>query len=468
MIYPFGNVVHVSAQSANVRTVASSSISSPVANVVILDQNPLVAGTNYTLLVFRYSEVGGSTIASVDSAVKAGELISLQDTGLSSFYHSQPSIHYSISVLQNLANGSIAQLISYHWAAPVIGSVKGIGGTLAATEHLQLTQLANGTTLVVVNGVLRPYQEAPTSSPTRVYGNATTTNRQSPITTLTQGSSSQSSWPTTILHPITTTSTSLNAHAPTNVVSPNTPAQNGCYSDRTGDYCWVAIQYWYTQPTTIGEATGSGYMTDQFSYGVSSGSTLDVVASANAGPWSVSGEWTQYNTGTSAVQWAQLHCCTNFYANTYFDYEEDQCAYCTFGGCTYYSQYQIWASAFDAGNEDWLSAGSSSSSPGDCLDPSTLNGVYSYAPYAANSGYTYTTANGYTYNYAITIGSNIYGTSYSATIRDTTNYNQYTTQQLTFGSQYTTYYVYTNGIYGGGATTWPVLFSTNPPANCGP
>jgi len=213
-------------------------------------------------------------------------------------------------------------------------------------------------------------------------------------------------------------------------------------------------------------------MGDTFAYGQSSGSTLSIDASANGGAWSVSGSYSWFNQNSAAVTWPTLNCCWNWLTQSHFNYEEDQLEWCPILICgQMQSSYQIWASGWNGGAEPWTpeggKAGPSSSQPGDCLAASSLPNHYSYAPYAANSGFTFDAANGYKYSLSASLSAGIVGTTFSAGITDTTDYSQHTTQTITFGNHYTYYYLYTNGLYSS-VLNWPVIFSTNSAAHCGP
>jgi hypothetical protein len=463
-LYPSAGLLRTSAYSNSLGSNQTTLSNTPAATITLSSSVLQLQSSNYIAFLFRYSETGGVAIAS-SAPLANGLQSSLIDSGLSSFPHTQPDIHYSILVLQEFANGTVAQILNYHWGAQIVGATNGVGGSVSSPESIVLNLLTNGTR-VSVNHESVPYQIPSTSAPsTPNHSNSTSTT----LTTQTASESATytSTWPRTILHTTSTNTANQKAAPARNTYSPAAP--NSCYWDFSIYYCWNTVYTWYTQPSEIGEATGSGYMQDVFSYGVNSGSELSIVASSNGGVWSASGSYTQYNQGSSAVTWSNLDCCNNYYANTYFDYQEDQLQGCSNGNCVNYQDYQIWDSAWDGGDESWLNAGSTiNDSPGDCVSPSSLSGTYSYSPYSGNSQTTQKTANGFVYSDSITIGSNIVGSSYSAQISDTTYYNHYTTQTITFGTQYTNYYVYTNGIYSGGYTTWPVLFTTNTNAHCGP
>lgn len=460
LLYPAGSVLRSSAYAPAATGTQAQTTSNPVVSVSLFNEKSHPSGT-YSVLLWRYLEGGGSVLAS-SGPVKSGQTLNLYDNGLSSFYHTQPDVHYSILILRTLSNSSILHMVNYHWAALITDANANSGGYVKNTENIVLTILTNGSSLVSIDGSILSYQTTKPSSRNIVgqSGNiSSTTPGNAPAMSSASGSSVQS-WPAQVLREKRATKSTGSVN------SANAP--NSCFWDYAGnEYCWIAVQNWYTQATTLGEATGSGYMTDYFSYGVSSGSELDVVESVNGGGWSVSGSWTLYNGESQAVNWSPLYCCSNWLANSYFNYEEDQLEECAFnGGCGMLSEYQIWSPGWNGGDESWIDAGTSSSQPGDCLSYSTIQADYSYAPYAGGSGYTYTTSNGYRYNVAITIGSGVQGTSFSAQIGDTTYYNQHTTQQLDFGTQYSYYYVYTNAHYSD-VSQWPVLFTANSAGQCG-
>jgi len=440
-------------------SVTHASNTMPVASVTILNNNTGTTPTSgYLISLWRYPEGGGQPTA-VAASSGSGQTVRLYDFGLQAFPHTNPGVHYSVLALQKLQNGSVIRLSNYHWGTFVVE------GQVSKTEDLALKVVDNGIQ-IAVNGQAVPYQLAPS----RPFSTQRDNMTSMPNSVAPSQMTSQNTWPMIILQPAGSMTSSPQASATSETgsssVAPNSPGD--CYSYPDGTIvCWNVVQTWNTVVTTIGEGTGSGYMSDVFSYGVSSGSQLDVVESANGGGWSIQGSWTIYNSQSAAATWPNLYCCWNYLANSYFNYEEDQLEVCNIW-CTTYNQYQIWATGWDGGTEAWGTAGTSDSSPGDCLPQSTLQQSYSYAPYAPGSGFTYTTANGYRYSFSTTISANIVGTSYSATIGDSTSYDQHTTQQMSFGNQYSNYYVYTNAIYSGGVTQWPVLFTSNTAAHCGP
>jgi hypothetical protein len=439
----------------------------------IVNQNPKLPSTGYMVELFRYSDMGGpvSVIATVTQ--KAGSVFNLYDQSIAEFKHVNPDIHYSILVMQHLANGSLIRLLNYHWSSELQGN------NVVNPIALNLIVLADGNVKLVVNGKVVPHIINISGTNT---GKEPNNSNQTSLNSI--GGNGQEivsdEWPIYIFNGNHTVGTNgqqdaaytLSSYNPISVPSPYPNVAyaqpNSCFPVIGGEgvYCWVKVASWSNLPTTIGEATGSGYMTDIFSYGQSSGSQLDVVESANGGGWSVSGSWTLYNTQSEATTWPPLHCCTNYYAETYFNYEEDQLEY-SYIFCWTYDDYQIWATGWDGGDVGWIDAGPSSSPPGDCLPPSTVEQDYSYGQYAAGSGFTEDTANGYRYSVAVTISAGIVGTSASAQIGDTTAYNHHTSQSITFGYQYPYYYLYTNGKYSD-VSQWPVLFSTNTQAYCGP
>ena len=441
---------------------ASSPSATPaLVSISITNNTSTLPSSGYQIMVWRYAETGGAPTLAASTTANAGTTVQLSDPGLSSFYHYNPSVHYSLLVMLSLPNRSIIQLCNYHWGSPVTGSYGGLGGNVVSTESVAIA-LTSGGMQLAVNGQSVPYQVTK-PSPNSQTGNMTT-GKSANLAVAAPATSSQM-WPITVLHP---------ANQGGGKVSPDSP--NGCFFNGglLWYYCWVKVATFQSLPTTIGEATGSGYMGDTFAYGQSSGSTLSVDASANGGSWSVSGTYTWTNQNSAATTWPTLQCCWNWYIQTMFNYEEDQLEWCPLGICgQMQSSYQIWASGWDGGAEPWTpeggTAGPSSSPPGDCLAPSSLPNVYSYALYAPNSGFTYDAANGYSYSWAVSItaGMGIVGTSATAGISDTTSYNQHTTQTITFGNHYSAYYLYTNGLYSS-VLKWPVIFSTNNAAHCGP
>lgn|GEM_PF-5644290 len=438
---------------------SSSSSSSAVLSINITNNTSTLPNSGYQVMLWRYSEAGGAPTLAASATSSAGKTIQLSDSGLSQFHHSSQYVHYSVLVLLSLPNGSLIQLSNYHWGSQIVGSSGGLGGKVASTESVAITLTSNGIQLSA-NGQSVPYQIT-TANPSSQTGNVTSGIGASTTTAVT-ATSSQTTWPIAVLQ----TAGKANSSQQLGQVAPDSPSS--CYGPLLLYYCWVKVQSWPTMPTSIGEATGSGYMNDLFSYGVSSGSTLSIDASANGGAWSVSGSYSWFNQESGAVTWPVLHCCWNWLTNSYFNYEEDQLEYCPLMICgVMQNSYQIWSTGWNGGDEPWLQAGTSSSAPGDCLPLSAIKPSYSYAPYAPKSGLLFTSANGYKYSLAAGISAGIVGTTFSATITDTTDYSQHTVQNITMGTQYPTYYLYTNGMYSG-LLKWPVIFSSNSAAHCGP
>jgi len=259
------------------------------------------------------------------------------------------------------------------------------------------------------------------------------------------------------------------------IASPNTVGDNNCYYYT--EFCWVDVAEWSNVWTTIGEGTGTGYMTDMFTYGQSSAATIAEELTSGNG-WSVSGSTTQ--SASSDTTWAPLHGYGNWYANTQFYYVEEEEYACnpwdwnsgTNICSTQYSPqfeattgYVIFASYWQQSDESWGGAGQSSSSPGSCLSISQVQSDgLSWSQYAANSQHTINVANGYGYSSAAYIGNPQGGPA--VTISDSTYYQQHTNQAFTFGAQYSYYYLYTNGYYSGSDANWPVIFSTTSAGGC--
>jgi hypothetical protein len=434
---------------------SSLNSSSIVVSINITNNTSNLPNSGYQIMFWRYPEGGGAPTLAASAISSAGKTIQLSDSGLSQLHKNSQYVHYSALVMLSLPNGSLIQLCNYHWTSQIVG--------IHNTEDIAII-LTTGGIQLSANGQSVPYQ-ATAASPSSPTGNVTSGIGFSTKTAAAE-ISSQPTWPITVLQATGRASSGQQSSQ----VTPDSPSS--CYWNWIWYYCWVQVATWQSVPTTIGEATGSGYMGDTFAYGQSSGSTLSVDASANGGAWSVSGSYTWFNQNSGTVTWPTLQCCWNWLIQSHFNYEEDQLEYCPLMLCgVMQSSYQIWASGWQGGAEPWTPqgghAGPSSSQPGDCLAASALPNHYSYAPYAAYSGFTFDAANGYKYSLSASLSVGIVGTTFSAGITDTTDYSQHTTQTITFGNHYSTYYLYTNGLYSN-VLNWPVLFSTNSAAHCGP
>ena len=432
----------------------------PVAMATIANNNPNLRGNAYDIALWRYSEIGGPPQLASSANLAAAGQVALFDSSLSTFTHSSPYVHYSVVILETLRDGTIAQLANYHWTSQLNGYKGNTGGYVDRTEILSLNQLSNGRTSITSNSQVVPYM-APTSYAPVSNTNSTPTRNTNTASSLTVESDS---WPTSILKVSVS-----HEHASTIQPAFQTP---GCYYYEV-EYCWVAIKTWNNVWTTIGEASGSGYMSDYFSYGVQSSSQIATAASSGGGGWSVSGSWTVTNTQSQSTNWPVLHCCSNWLTNSQFNYEEDQMCfpYSDYTGnyCTWTNSYQIYAPGWDGSAEAWLNAGISNSSPGDCQTLSTIqtNG-WSYGTFAAGSGTTISNDNGFQYSSAVTVGGTIGDNTGSVTLSDTTAYNYHTSQAFSFGTQYSYYYLYSGTPPNNGVNQYPVIFSTNTAAHCGP
>jgi len=426
----------------------------PVASVTIYN-NSALPKTGYDLVVWRYSETGGTPALVGFAKANASQTVNFFDQSLASYRHQGEFVHYSMLAIQRLANGSWLQLANYYWASLTVGAIAGAGGRTSATQVIAITQVTSSGVEVESNDVLVPYAtpSAPQAGTATTGANVTASSSTS--ATAPQAASSED-WPVEVLTSVSTSSS-----------SPQPSGLNGCYSNGYGlSWCWNPVKYWYNVWTSIGEATGSGYMIDTFSYGVGSASQLGVAVSAGGAAWSISGSWTLTNGQSAATIWPNLQCCTNYLTNSQFNFEEDQLCVYVILTCVKQNSYQIWAPGWDGSDEGYLNAGASHTSPGDCLTLSAIKAAgYSYGTFAAGSKYTVTNSNGFTYTIAVTIGSPA-GNPGSASISDTTAYNRDTTQAISFGTHYTYYYLYSNAKPVGGVNQWPVLFSTNTAAHC--
>ncbi len=117
-----------------------------------------------------------------------------------------------------------------------------------------------------------------------------------------------------MLQPLQQSSTRSSA-----TVSPTTVGDNNCSG--FVQWCELDVAEWSNVWTTIGEGTGTGYMTDSFQYGQSSASTVSTEVTTGNG-WSASGSTT--NQASSTTTWPNLYCCWNYYADTQFYYKENQ------------------------------------------------------------------------------------------------------------------------------------------------
>ena len=430
---------HVSAQSSNL----------PVISLTVTNASGASnAGNGYEAILWRYPTTSSGPTDVASAVINSSGTVNLYDQGLTSFSHPNSYVHYSILVLQRQANGSLLQVTNYHWTSEITGSSNGVGGEIVATQELVLT-INDGRVAIVSNGQIVPYVVVSSSSAETAGLNATH------ITTQSTGTSN-SAWPMAIL----TATSSPNGGSSLNSIQPDTVAD--CFYIGMYEYCWSIVESWTNQWTTIGEATGSGDMSDTFSYGVSSGSTLGVAVSTG-GSWSISGSYTITNQQSSATTWPVLHCCANYLANSQFNYDDGQlCDYVLVSCIAYYDSYQIWATGWDGSDQAWLDAGQSTSSPGDCLSLTTIqDDGYSYGEYAANSNHSVTMDSDYTYGVALTIGSPTGGTG-NAQISDTTAYSSHTTQAISFSYEHSYYYLYSNE----GGNKYPVLFSSNSDDGC--
>jgi hypothetical protein len=247
----------------------------------IVNQNPKLPSTGYMVELFRYSDMGGpvSVIATVTQ--KAGSVFNLYDQSIAEFKHVNPDIHYSILVMQHLANGSLIRLLNYHWSSELQGN------NVVNPIALNLIVLADGNVKLVVNGKVVPHIINISGTNT---GKEPNNSNQTSLNSI--GGNGQEivsdEWPIYIFNGNHTVGTNgqqdaaytLSSYNPISVPSPYPNVAyaqpNSCFPVIGGEgvYCWVKVASWSNLPTTIGEATGSGYMTDIFSYSQSSGSQL--------------------------------------------------------------------------------------------------------------------------------------------------------------------------------------------------
>jgi|GEM_PF-1504604 len=130
---------------------AISSSGQLVVTADIVNQNPKLPSTGYMVELFRYSDMGGpvSVIATVTQ--KAGSVFNLYDQSIAGFKHVNPDIHYSILVMQHLANGSLIRLLNYHWSSELQGN------NILNPITLNLIVLADGNVRLIVDGKIVPH-----------------------------------------------------------------------------------------------------------------------------------------------------------------------------------------------------------------------------------------------------------------------------------------------------------------------
>ena len=395
-------VAPASRASLAAQPLATLTLSNSGVSSVAQNSTGVLAGYNVEL--FRYPPQGGQPILVTQSLTDSNGQVSLSDPSLASMAPNQ-YVHYNIVVTRMLPTHAAEMVGSYDWSTYLQGGAyqtQQVSMGVSNTAQLQLAQ-----------------QQAP---------------------------SAQSSSPQTIGQP---------------------------YCNGFEEGCWVYITTYTNVWTTIGEGHASGYMTNVFTFGTYSSASISVEITSGSG-WSADGSSTQ--SASESTSWPGLHGYGGFYANTQYAYEDDEWYFCNpwdwngftcpltdyLASTTYIVSPVYWQGS----SEGWLAAGFSSSPPGECLSLSQIQNMgLSWEQYAGGSKHTITTANGYSYSFAAGI-PNPYGGGSLVSFGSQTVYNQHTTEQYTFGTQYSTYYLYANKYYNGPDTLWPIVFTTNPLAKC--
>lgn len=428
----------------------NSLLTLPVASVSIQDNFPNSSNGAYTILFFRYLEDGEPILLS-SSTIKAGQSVSLYDSFLSS-RQSDPYVHYSVLVLQELPNGSIAEILNYHWTAIVKEDATGLGNAVSSTERIVLTRLHDdSSTNVQVNGMIIPYQKELIITESDRYSSfATHVNTK--LEERAQNTLS-TAWPINGLSEIGTISQAENSE-PSSFASTSTKLAHA----EGGFWKWVNIKLWNGVWTIVGEGSAIGNMTDVFSFGNYSGIELDVVTSVNGGAWSISGSW-MLNASGVIISYPPLHCCGNYYAKTGINFEEDQLEFCGLVTCRLLDVYQIHPIGWNGGASGWTDAGSSTSLPGSGLSPDLIEKLgLSCLAFPAGEQFVLAPGNGYRYNNA-TMLNGVKGAPDNVTIGDVTFYEHHSLHHFTFGNEYPFYYLYTSSIYSD-PSQWPVVFTS--------
>lgn len=392
----------------------------------------------YHVYLYRYNYTGSPRLV-VSSTLVGGGSVWLYDPSLLSLFVEQPYLHYSILVVEEFSNGSVAQILDYHWSVPVKQASNAAGTALNAAERVVLTRLNTTYTRLEVNGITVPYMLAP------VQGQSNRTE--------------QSAWPITMLHSVGQQATSAN---------------NTLGTVSAGSWFkWVYLKDWSVW-TVIGEAPSWGKLTSLFTVTPSASWSVTALVSANGGPWSISGSTIdsvggRYKFGKQVVisgwiaTWPPQNLGDgNYYVRTEFVYEEDQLYQCSEHACNPLDEYQIYAVEVWGGGEGWTDAGRSNSTPGSGLTlDQIVRGNYTCTPYPPGETVNITVADGYVYTDAATITQGVVGTPYPPAFTVTTLYEGGVTLTLELVGHTGTYLLYTNGSsHLPDPNQWPVIFTS--------
>lgn len=196
--------------------------------------------------------------------------------------------------------------------------------------------------------------------------------------------------------------------------------------------------YFYNQPTVVGEVHATSGMNSAFTYATQSGTTIDVMTKFS-GPegtdWFISGSTTTRSGWT--VTWPPVENGANETVS-YFHYVEEYWSSETREWSVFYAyQYNggaIWGSSKSGDNAPWqdVEAGHHGT----------------WVKYLPSSAARHSMENGYRYGFGATVGGVTFGS--------TTSYDQKTEIEFKFGNEHPLYYLYD----GGTNPSWQVIYAT--------